>query len=165
MYSNQPFYHPDCYSSLCNTTKLERAEKRYKNALEKSNATLIVPKIGRPSTSATSSASNNNNNDNNLISTSSNNVLRSSGTLFNSDLCIICQKPEGKLRTVALLQTGKNMLDVASRLIDTSFFIRLNSINAADDAIANDAKYHLKCWVVKQGICNFRSRTARNRKA
>ena len=51
---------------------------------------------------------------------------------------------------MALLQTGKNMLDVASRLTDTSFFIHLNSINAADDAIANDAKYHLKCWVVKQ---------------
>ena len=101
-------YHRDCYSSLCNTTKLERAEKRYKNALEKSNTTLIVPKIDRPSTSATSSASNNNNNDNKLISTSSKKVLRSSGTLFNSDLCIICQKPEGKLRTVALANWKKH---------------------------------------------------------
>ena len=47
------------------------------------------------------------------------------------------------------MQTGKNMLDVASRLTDKSFLLRLNSINASEDAIANDVKYHLKCWVLK----------------
>ena len=65
-------------------------------------------------------------------------------------MCVICQKSGGKLRTVAYIQTGKNMLHVANKLTDKSFFIHLSSNNAADEAIANNVKYHLTCWVLKQ---------------
>ena len=39
------------------------------------------------------------------------------------------------------------MLNVAKELNDESLFIWLNNIATCTDAIANDVKYHLKCWV------------------
>ena len=42
------------------------------------------------------------------------------------------------------------MLRVAKDLPDPSFFLRMNSIPNADDAVANDVKYHLNCWVLAQ---------------
>ena len=65
-------------------------------------------------------------------------ILRSSGILYNRDLCAICQKDGDLLRNASLKETGKNMLQVAKNLSDKSFFIRLNSIPKADDAVAND---------------------------
>ena len=53
-------------------------------------------------------------------------------------MCIICQKPDGGICKVAFKETGKTMLSVAQKLSDKTFFIRLNTINHADDAIAND---------------------------
>ena len=41
---------------------------------------------------------------------------------------------------------GKRMLDVAKAFPEKGFFIRLNSIPNAHDAVANDVLYHLKCW-------------------
>ena len=42
------------------------------------------------------------------------------------------------------------MLKIAKKLDDKQFFLRLNSIPNAEDAIANDVKYHLSCWVTAQ---------------
>ena len=39
------------------------------------------------------------------------------------------------------------MLEVAELLPHKSFFIRMNTIPNSRDAVANDAKYHLKCWI------------------
>ena len=63
---------------------------------------------------------------------------------------MICQKEGGKLRKIAVNSTGKRMLDVAKFLSNKDFFLRLNTIPLAEDAIANDVEYHLKCWVVIQ---------------
>ena len=64
---------------------------------------------------------------------------------------MICQKEGGKLRKVAVKSTGKRMLDVAKCLSNKDFILRLNTIPLAEDAIANDVEYHLKCWVAVQG--------------
>ena len=41
-------------------------------------------------------------------------------------------------------------LDVTKQLEDKSFYIRLNSISSASDAVANDVIYHLECGVKVQ---------------
>ena len=64
--------------------------------------------------------------------------------------CIICQERGGKLRKAIDVNLGKRMLDVAKALPGKGFFIRLNSIPKAHDAVANDVLYHLKCWVNTQ---------------
>ena len=63
---------------------------------------------------------------------------------------MICQKEGGQLRKVAVKSSGKRMLDVAKCLSNKGFFLRLNTILLAEDAIANDVEYHLKCWVAIQ---------------
>ena len=42
------------------------------------------------------------------------------------------------------------MLKVAELLRDKRFFIRMNTIPNSRDPVANDVKYHLKCWVNTQ---------------
>ena len=42
------------------------------------------------------------------------------------------------------------MLDVAKCLSNKEFFLRLNTIPLAEDAIANDPEWHLKFWVAVQ---------------
>ena len=68
-------------------------------------------------------------------------------SLYIKELCVICQKEGGKLRKVVVKSTGKRMVDVAKRLSSEDFFLRLNIMLLAEDAIANDVEYHLKCWV------------------
>ena len=60
---------------------------------------------------------------------------------------MICQKEGGKLRKIAVKSTGKRMLHVAKCLSNKDFSLWLNTILLAEDAIANDVEYHLKCWV------------------
>ena len=75
---------------------------------------------------------------------------RSKSSLYRKELCVICQKERGELRKAAVKLTGKHMLDVAKGLFNTDFFLRLNTIPLAEDAIANYVEYHLKCWVTIQ---------------
>ena len=63
-------------------------------------------------------------------------------------MCIICQKPGGKLNELQYKATGKTMLSVAKKHDDGSVLRWLNSITALDDCVTNDTKYHLKCWVL-----------------
>ena len=74
---------------------------------------------------------------------------RSKSSLYRKELSVICQKG-GKLRKVAMKSTDKRMLNVAKCLSNKNFFLRLNTIPLAEDAIANDVEYHLKCWVTIQ---------------
>ena len=75
---------------------------------------------------------------------------KSNATIYKKELCVICQKDGGKLRKVEFLQTGKKMYEVAKVLPNKEFFIRLSTIPQAEDAVANDVAYHLKCWVLAQ---------------
>ena len=65
-------------------------------------------------------------------------------------LCIICQEDRGPTHFVRFDSTGKRMFDVAKVLSDKQFIIRMNSISCASDAVANDVRYHLTCWVKAQ---------------
>ena len=47
-------------------------------------------------------------------------------------------------------ETGKRMMDVASKLSNKFFSVRLNSMIGPSDAIANDVQYHLRCWIYDQ---------------
>jgi len=47
---------------------------------------------------------------------------------------------------VAFLETGHSVLRVAEKMEDKGFFLRLNTIPSAADAVANEVKYYLKCW-------------------
>ena len=43
--------------------------------------------------------------------------------------------------------TGQRMLYVTEKYDDEgAFYRRMNHIRSANDAVANDAKYHLRCW-------------------
>ena len=39
------------------------------------------------------------------------------------------------------------MFEVAKKINDKSFFIRLNTLCNAAGAVANDVQYHQRCWV------------------
>ena len=47
--SHRPFYH-DCYSNLCNSTKLKRAQSHHENALESTKAAIIAQRLVDTST-------------------------------------------------------------------------------------------------------------------
>ena len=65
--------------------------------------------------------------------------------ILDKNSCILCQIPGGKMHKVEFLQTGQDMLKVAEKLENKSFYLRLNVSPNAADAVANDVRYHLKC--------------------
>ena len=46
------------------------------------------------------------------------------------------------MHKVEFFQTGQNMLKVAEKLEDKSFYLRLDAIPNVADAVANDVHYH-----------------------
>ena len=46
------------------------------------------------------------------------------------------------------------MLKIAEKSEEKSFFLRLNTIPNATDAVVNEVKYHLKCWSESKRIAN-----------
>ena len=131
------FYHRHCYADFGNVEKKNRALALYKQAREQKLPTIAKRTPGRPS-SATPK---------NNTTEDRERTLRSKAIIYSQDFCIICQKlGDDTCRTVAFLQTGQSMLSVANKLEDKSFFLRLNTIPKADDTVANNVKYHLKCW-------------------
>lgn len=126
-------YHESCYANFANTGKLQRARKRYNESIDTGESSVIKRKAGRPSISS-------------VEETVEGLTTRSKSEFYNKQLCIICQKHGGKLHCVQTKATGNSMLEVSERLPDKQFFRRLNSINTANDAIANDVMYHNICW-------------------
>ena len=131
----QRFYHKHCYADFGNVEKRNRALLRYEEAIAKKSSEVTSRQPGRPRMDNSKNEQ-----------PSSKRTLRSESTPYNRELCIICQQPGGVCRTVAFLQTGQSMLNVDQKLADKSFYRRLNTIPNADDAVANEVKYHLKCW-------------------
>ena len=76
--------------------------------------------------------------------------LRSKSIGFDKIKCITCQEKGGKLCKAMGVNLDKRMLDVAKTLPEKGFFIRLNSIPNAHDAVANAVLYHLKYWINTQ---------------
>ena len=46
-------YHKSCYADIANTTKIERAKKRYRYSIEGGQPSVVKRKAGRPSSSTT----------------------------------------------------------------------------------------------------------------
>ena len=44
------------------------------------------------------------------------------------------------------------MLKIAEKLENKSFYLRPNAIPNEAEAVANDIRYHLKCWVKMQRL-------------
>jgi hypothetical protein len=128
-------YHTQCYKHVTNKTNKNRAREKFES---KKN------KIQTPSTPESVEISVK------LVTSSEKKKLRSSSEPFIKHSCIICQESEGVLHKVQTMRTGQRMLEVSKLLQDQSFFLRLNSVPNAADAVANDVQYHLKCWVLAQ---------------
>ena len=124
--------HSECYQQITNVTKLRRLSIKICEVemTEENNVQIIETNEQEPEISVK--------------------CTRSKSSLYRKELCVICQKEGGKLRKIAVNSTGKRMLDVAKFLSNKDFFLRLNTIPLAEDAIANDVEYHLKCWVAIQ---------------
>ena len=131
----QGFYHKHYYADFGNVEKRNGALLRYEEAIAKKSSEVTSRQPGRPQMDNSKNEQ-----------PSSKRTLWSESTTYKRELCIICQQPGGVCRTVAFLQTGQSMLKVAQKLMDKSFYLRLNTIPNADDAVANEVKYHLKCW-------------------
>ena len=126
-------YHSDCYKLVTNKTTLNRLKDR--------SETFKSP---------TSSCENNSPKSSIAETPGSSKVLRSSMNTFEKSLCVICQQRGGKLHKVMSTTVGLRMFEVSKVLTDQSFFIRMNNVPNACDAVANDAEYHLSCWVTAQ---------------
>ena len=122
----EAIYHLGCYKLAANKTFIDRSRKRPEAqpntlALDRDNCNTKEVEI-----------------------VENRRDLRSKSIGFDKTKCIICQERAGKLRKTMYVNLGK-MLDVAKALPEKVFFIRLNSIPKAHDAVANDVLYHLKC--------------------
>lgn len=129
-------YHGECYKEATNKTKLSRLKQNFdkcKNTTnlewnEDKDATIEQPKKR----------------------------LRSQSVIFDRELCVICQISGGKLHQVMRESTGRRMFELPKKVENKDFFLRLNTIPNAQDAVANEVKYHLKCWVSSQRLIGDR---------
>ena len=136
LHSKDAINHKNCYRNVVNERNLGRAIERQKRAKKNYDATFISPKRARPTSFSprttileeSSSTSN------------SAKRLRSTVTPYNSSMCIICQKEGGVLHKVETKPKGLKMFEVAKKIDDKSFFIRLNTLCNAADAVANDVQ-------------------------
>ena len=137
------FYHPYCYAEFRNSNKRDRTGTRYNEAVMQSDSSISKKQAGRSS---------------GLRKTeeilTEDRRLRFQSVIYNRDLCVICQRSVGVLRTVAFLETRQSMLKIAEKPEEKSFFLRLNTIPNATDAVVNEVKYHLKCWSESKRIAN-----------
>ena len=119
LFNNKARYHKSCY----------------RESIESGQCSIVKRKAGRPSLNPNKSK------DNEEALTT-----RSKTVHYDKMLCIICQKRGGKVHSVQAKETGSLMLTVSEKLMDKSFFRRLNNITSASDAVANDVMYHNLCW-------------------
>ena len=134
-------YHKSCYSSFANADKVSRAQKRFRDSIEAAEGLVFKRKAGRSSAVLESDQ-----NQEKLIT-------RSQTTLYNKDLCIICQKPGKNIHKVSTNEAGELMVKVSEKPPDKRLFRRVDSIASAKDAAANDFLYHNLCWMlIKQKV-------------
>ena len=116
----EAIYHLECYKLATNKTFIDRLSKRPE---AQPNALALYR---------------NNRNRKEVEIVENRRDLRSKSIGFDKAKCIICQEMGVKLRKAMDVNLGKRMLDVAKALPEKGFFIRLNRIPNAHDAVAND---------------------------
>ena len=134
-------YHGGCYKSNTHVKTITQAQKRFDESLQGKTSTTKAF-VGRPGKRSSDI----------VVESVSKRLRSSSGAIYNKDLCVLCQeeRPKSSLHTVEFLEMGTRMFEVARNLSDKTLFIRLNSISAANDGIANDVRYHRYCWIDAQ---------------
>ena len=95
--------HSECYQQITNVTKLRRLSIKIceVETTEENNVQIIETNEQEPEIS----------------------VKCTRSSLYRKELCVICQKEDGKLRKVAVKSTSKRMVDVAKRLSSKGFFL------------------------------------------
>ena len=135
--SKKEKYRRSCYRDFTTKVKKERAKGRYEDASWLNDAFLVQRKAGRPSLDKLPAQE----------KADETIALLSQDCSFNKNLCTICQKHGGCLHDMEFIATGQRMLYVTEKYDDEgAFYRRMNHIRSANDAVANDAKYHLRCW-------------------
>ena len=84
--ANNAPYHKSCYADISDTTKIERAKKRYRDSIASGKPSVVKQKAGRPSSSTTQAE------EDEILTT------RSKVKVFDRKLCIICQTTGAKLK-------------------------------------------------------------------
>ena len=74
-------------------------------------------------------------------------MLRSQQIEYDKNACVICQRKDGVLHKVTTIPMGQKLFEFTSSFQKKDVEIRLNSVCNPADAVANDALYHLKCYV------------------
>ena len=134
------FYHQICYKSVTNKTDIARLKDRYEK--RGNTAPVFGQSLLNPSQEP----------DNNTVSIEFEpKPLRSQSIIYDKNSCIICQQSGGPLHKVAYAQTCESMLNVAQKMNDPGFLIRLNPVPNAVDVVASDVQCHFKCWINAQG--------------
>ena len=129
-------YHKSCYSNIVPEHNLSRAIEKQKRAKENYDVTFVLPKRRRPTSFSPRTTILEE-----IPSTSNSaKLLRSTVTPYNSGMCIICQKEGSILHKVETKPKGLKMFEVAKKIDDKSFFIRLNTLCNAADTVANDVQ-------------------------
>ena len=146
LHSKDAIYHKNCYSNIVNERNLGRAIEKQKQAKINYDATFISPKRGRPTSFLPLTT---------ILEESSSTLnsakrLQFTVTPYNSSMCITCQKEGSILHKVETKPKGLKMFEVAKKIDDKNFFICLNTLCNAADAVANDVQYHQRCWLYAQ---------------
>ena len=112
---------------------MNRAEKRYHDALQQSCATSIKRTIGRPSTAKYKEE------------TAEESMLRRSQTA-PYDKTLFVKEQKEYYTWCRLLHQDTTCIRLLNSFQIKVSFRRLNSISAANDATANDVQYRNLCW-------------------
>ena len=131
-------WHSNCYKWFTMKSHIERLKVNAEKTIEdKYGNTAVYTPPGRPTQESPST------------DTDGPRVLRSNETIYDKSLCIICHKinKDLELHNVQKIEVGKKMLEIAKCYPDGGGFLRrMNTIPNAEDAIANDVKYHRYCF-------------------
>ena len=133
-------YYAGCYRLITHSINLQPLKERYESSITVNQQEPNIPHKEKSCSQSSEEP----------VEEHSRKKLRSRTKVYNKNACIICQQEGGKLHRAEFLETGSRMFKVAELLPDKSFFIRMNTIPNSRDAVANDVKYHLKCWVNTQ---------------
>ena len=138
-------WHRGCYQECTSKVKIDRARKRYDQALKAKDSTILARGKSRPSLEVPSTSRDRSSDSPSEISR----LTRSSSDPFNRNLCFFCQTTDRteQLHEVCTFNAG-NKLKAAIELSENSIYkVRISTAISPNDARAIDVKYHLPCWI------------------
>ena len=125
-----------CYADIGNTPKQDRIKQRYEKTMLTGDTHISKRKPGRPPKSSVS----------HLVKDEdlSVKILRLESVPFDKSLCVLGQDMDGKIDETVLMKKAAPVVS------NTKSIVRWNHVVNLDDAVPNNVKYHLPCWVKLQ---------------